>query len=106
MCIRDRSWEVRTALLPASGLSSRDRAFQNLVHGSWPGFNAAWRESVALEPDRARIMPPGDQDAGMNSGRQKLAPIEQEEQAMLRSPKAGLAMLGDRFLASPAIYLK
>jgi len=100
------SWEVRTALLPASGLSSRDRAFQNLVHGSWPGFNAAWRESVALEPDRARIMPLGDQDAGMNSGRQKLAPIEREEQAMLRSPKAGLAMLGDRFLASPAVYLK
>ena len=102
------AWEGRNAMLPASASASasQDRALQTLVIGSWPGFTAAWRESAGLEPDVARDIPLAEREVRVSSGKQKLEVVEQEQQAMLRSPGVGLAMLGNRFIASPLTYLK
>ena len=100
------AWEARNAMLPTSASASRDRALQTLVIGSWPGFTAAWRESAGLEPNTARDIPVSEREARVSSGKQKLQVVEQEQQVMLRSPGAGLAMLGNRFAASPLTYLK
>ncbi len=81
-------------------------AFQTLVIGSWPGFSSAWRESVGVEPEFAKEMPPGGREDRMIAGQKKLAPAEQEEQTIVRSPKEGLAMMGRRFSASPVEYLE
>lgn len=42
------AWAVRNATVVVStdGNSSLDRALQNFVQGSWPGFQSAWRDSV------------------------------------------------------------
>jgi hypothetical protein len=100
------TWEARNARLPASASASQDRALQTLVIGSWPGFTAAWRESAGLEADMARDIPVAERDARMSSGKQTLEAVEKEQQVMQRSPSEGLALLGNRFLASPLIYLK
>jgi hypothetical protein len=100
------AWEVRNAMLPTSASASRDRALQTLVIGSWPAFTAAWREVAGVEPDRARDIPVADKESRASSGKQTLALVEQEQQAMQRSPSDGFAMLGNRFVADPLIYLE
>jgi len=99
-------WEARNAGLPASASASQDRALQTLVIGSWPGFTAAWRESAGLEPGIARDIPVAERDARASAGKHTLEAVEQEQQVMQRSPSEGLALLGNRFLASPLTYLK
>ena len=98
------AWEARNALLPASASASQDRALQTLVIGSWPGFTAAWRESTGLEADSARDIPAAVRDARVNSAKKTLELVDQEQQAILRSPAAGLRDLWSRLAGSPLMY--
>ncbi|OOG42488.1 glycosyltransferase family 39 protein [Rhodanobacter sp. C05] len=55
------AWFVRNAVfvVPVAGNSSTDRALLNLVQGSWPGFQSAWRDlrlGNEAEQTRARAI--------------------------------------------------
>jgi len=105
-CLLPASWAARNMMLPPAASASQDRALQTLVIGSWPGFTAAWRESIGLEADAARDIPLVDREARMSSAKKALELADREQQAMLRSPVEGLSVLWSRFAESPLLYLK
>ncbi|HZX90347.1 MAG TPA: hypothetical protein VFE67_06865, partial [Rudaea sp.] len=98
------AWNVRNASVPPTANTSRDRALQNLVEGSWPGYHAAWRESVGYEPHLPEDLPLADREIRKAAGREKLEPIKQEERVMMHSPAEGVSMLAARFSSAPMRY--
>jgi 4-amino-4-deoxy-L-arabinose transferase-like glycosyltransferase len=88
------AWAIRNAQIPATvGNSSRDRALQNLVQGTWPNFNPAWRASIfgsAREKIDAHIA---------------MQPINDEYSILRASTADGVAAILQRFEKHPLQYI-
>jgi len=100
------AWNIRNAFLPSTGLGSTDRAKQNLVVGSWPFFQTAWREAAGLEPFSPLDMPVENREARRAAARDSLLPEQREEQAMARSFGLGSEMMAARFAGEPLRYAR
>ncbi len=84
------AWALRNMQLPASASSSSDRAYQNLVQGSWPAYHRAWR--TMMQTDSA-------------NSRHTLAKIKQEYTLMRQSPARGLNAIFHRMRRRPWHFL-
>jgi hypothetical protein len=87
-------WSVRNMQIPSGALhsSSRDRALQNLVQGSWPSYHPAWREWIfgdATEKANARTM---------------LNAIDKEYRTLQTSPDQGIENITHRLGQHPLHY--
>lgn len=80
-------WSVRNASIPES--HANDRAYVNLVQGSYPLYHAAYNNRT-LNPDAKAVS-----DV-----------IDAEAAAMLRDPAAGLVTMRERMAREPAEYLR
>jgi hypothetical protein len=89
------AWAVRNAHLPATDIhsSSKARAIQNLVQGSWPTYHSAWRASK-LGSRAAKI------DATIT-----LDSINWEYEQLLTSPSKGIEAITQRLQQHPFTYL-
>jgi Dolichyl-phosphate-mannose-protein mannosyltransferase len=89
------AWAARNAHLPTTDIhaSSRARAIQNLVQGSWPTYHSAWRASK-LGNEAAKI----DATITLNS-------INWEDEQLLSSPLKGIKTIMQRMQQHPAAYL-
>ncbi|HET7664004.1 MAG TPA: glycosyltransferase family 39 protein [Rhodanobacteraceae bacterium] len=85
------AWALRNMHLPPdpSGQTSADRALQNFVQGSWPGYHTAYAE--------------------LSRGDQRGAPvfraIDAEFQLLRHSPTTGARAIAKRLSAHPLYYL-
>jgi hypothetical protein len=89
------AWAVRNAYLPATDIhvSSRARALQNLVQGSWPTYHSAWRASK-LGSGATKI----NATIILNS-------INREDEQLLSSPLKGIKSIMRRMQQHPVDYL-
>lgn len=89
------AWAIRNAHLPSVDIhsSSRGRAMQNLVQGSWPAYHPAWRLSKI-----------GDETAKANA-KMILDAINREYELLLTAPLAGTGAIGQRLGQHPFAYL-
>lgn len=89
------AWALRNAHLPPVDIhsSSRGRALQNLVQGSWPDYHSAWRTSK-LGDDRARAKATATLDA-----------MNREYDLLLASPREGAKEILSRLGQHPFAYL-
>lgn len=89
------AWALRNAHLPPvdTHSSSKGRALQNLVQGSWPDYHSAWRTSK-LGDDRAR-----------EKARATLDAMNREYELLLISPREGAKEILFRLDQHPFAYL-
>lgn len=88
------SWSFRNTHIQnsAPGSSSRDRAVQNLVQGSWPSYHSAWRQSIL-----------GDA-AAKASARTTLDAINKEYETLRTAPTQGAKEIAQRLDMHPLRY--
>ena len=89
------AWAIRNTQIsaPIAGNSSRDRALQNLVQGSWPSYHPAWRSSMF-----------GDANEQANA-HVTLQAIDNEYGALRTSPKDGSRAIMQRLEQHPLRYV-
>lgn len=90
------AWAMRNALIaaPVAGESSTDRALVNLVQGSWPGFQSAWRDSVM-----------GDETTKAHA-HVALQAIYAEYGLLRASPLQGVQSMVRRFSQHPLLFAR
>jgi len=89
------AWAVRNVYLPNTDIhtSSKGRALQNLIQGSWPTYHSAWRASK-LGSDAAKI----EATANLNA-------MNAEYEQLLSSPLKGTKVVIQRMQQHPVTYL-
>jgi hypothetical protein len=89
------AWALRNAHIPPVNIhsSSKGRALQNLVQGSWPDYHSAWRISK-LGDDKARA----EATATLNA-------MNREYDLLLASPREGAKEILSRLGQHPFAYL-
>ncbi|GFZ93957.1 ArnT family glycosyltransferase [Dyella caseinilytica] len=89
------AWGLRNVHLPNTDIhaSSKGRALQNLIQGSWPTYHSAWRTSK-LGSEAAKIEATADLNA-MNG----------EYEQLLSSPLKGIKVVMQRMQQHPVTYL-
>jgi len=87
-------WAIRNTQIAngIAGSSSKDRALQNLVEGSWPDFQSAWRDSIF------------GSDAMKAAARIKLHTVDMEYLSLRTSPWAGARAMMQRLGQQPWQY--
>jgi 4-amino-4-deoxy-L-arabinose transferase-like glycosyltransferase len=88
------AWSIRNAQLPSPDIhnSSKARALQNFVQGSWPAYHPMWRLSKF-----------GDDTARANA-KVILEAMDNEYGLLLVSPAKGLEAIGRRMSQHPLAY--
>jgi 4-amino-4-deoxy-L-arabinose transferase-like glycosyltransferase len=89
------AWAIRNMQLasPVAGNSSKDRALETFVVGTWPNYDSAWRDSIS-----------GDA-AAKASAQITLHMVDVELGAMQASPMQGAQMILQRFGEHPWRYV-
>ena len=89
------AWAIRNMQVasPADGNSSKDRALETLVVGTWPNYDSAWHDSIS-----------GDV-AAKASAQVTLRRVDEEFSALQASPMQGAQMILQRFGAHPWRYV-